>query len=75
MAGGGAFDPGLIDTFGGIKQTDAAVYIAKGVAAVVTGGQTARGATEQGRLESRAEQGPWAWQHRRSCPPSPAPAA
>ncbi|EFN57033.1 hypothetical protein CHLNCDRAFT_143734 [Chlorella variabilis] len=38
VAGGGAFDPGLIDTFGGIKQTDAAVYIAKGVAAVVTGG-------------------------------------
>jgi hypothetical protein len=38
VAGGGQFDPGLIDTFGGVKQTDAAAFIAKGVLAVVAGG-------------------------------------
>lgn len=38
MATGGQFEGGLIDTFGGIKQTDAAAYIAKGVLAVATGG-------------------------------------
>lgn len=35
---GGSFELGLIESFGGIKQTDAAVYIAKGVLAVATGG-------------------------------------
>ena len=35
---GGQYEAGLIDSFGGIKQTDAAAYIAKGVFAVATGG-------------------------------------
>ncbi|PRW57776.1 hypothetical protein C2E21_3490 [Chlorella sorokiniana] len=35
---GGNYELGLIESFGGIKQTDAAVYIAKGVLAVATGG-------------------------------------
>ncbi|KAL4446811.1 hypothetical protein ABPG77_008055 [Micractinium sp. CCAP 211/92] len=38
VACGGEFEPGLIDTFGGISQVDAAAYIAKGVLAVATGG-------------------------------------
>lgn len=38
VATGGAYDPGLINTFGAISQTDAAAYIAKGVLAVATGG-------------------------------------
>ena len=36
---GGQYEAGLIDSFGGIKQTDAAAYIAKGVFAVATGGR------------------------------------
>ena len=43
---GGSFELGLIESFGGIKQTDAAVYIAKGVLAVATG---AFPATSMGR--------------------------
>ncbi|PSC72961.1 hypothetical protein C2E20_3641 [Micractinium conductrix] len=38
VATGGDYAPGLIDTFGGIRQLDAAGYIAKGVLAVATGG-------------------------------------
>lgn len=38
VACGGEYEPGLIDTFGGISQVDAAAYIAKGVLAVATGG-------------------------------------
>ena len=37
VACGGAYEGGLIDSFGGIRQTDAAAYIAKGVLAVATG--------------------------------------
>ncbi len=37
VVSGGNFELGLIESFGGIKQTDAAVYIAKGVLAVATG--------------------------------------
>ena len=37
VATGGDYAPGLIDTFGGIRQLDAAGYIAKGVLAVATG--------------------------------------
>lgn len=39
---GGNFELGLIESFGGIKQTDAAVYIAKGVLAVATGASLGR---------------------------------
>ncbi|KAI3434790.1 hypothetical protein D9Q98_002848 [Chlorella vulgaris] len=38
IATGARFDMGLIDSFGGVRQTDAAAYIAKGVLAVVSGG-------------------------------------
>lgn len=39
VVSGGNFELGLIESFGGIKQTDAAVYIAKGVLAVATGAE------------------------------------
>lgn len=45
---GGNFELGLIESFGGIKQTDAAVYIAKGVLAVATGASPGRCAWDCG---------------------------